>query len=75
MRGVLYCAIASACGGSCGGSVPALTSDQPTAPVPTRTGVFLDSPVAGLRDVIASHTVTNAVGEFVYRPRDLVGGA
>tara|TARA_Y100001934_G_scaffold76539_3_gene95226 strand:- start:84 stop:197 length:114 start_codon:yes stop_codon:yes gene_type:complete len=34
--------------------------------------VFLDSPVAGLRDVIASQTVTNAAGEFVYRPRDLV---
>lgn len=56
---------------ACGGG-----SDDDAGPgsAPTSTGVFLDSPVAGLSYTTSSGLsgVTNAAGQFQYRPGDTV---
>lgn len=72
MRNVLpvLCLLALAgCGGGGGGS----TNVPPAAAPAPLVGVFLDSPVSGLRYGSASETGhTNAAGEFLYRPGETV---
>ena len=60
--------ILSACGGGGGSS-----GSTPAAPVTPSTGVFIDSPVAGLHYQTATRSgTTNALGEYDYLPGETV---
>lgn len=68
---ILLMSLLSACGGGSNSSVP---SQEPTPPeIEAFTGVFVDSPVEGLRYTTDSNSgQTSAAGEFTYQSNETV---